>query len=354
MRARLVDLERLHAPIRREIDQAIARVVDSGRFVLGPEVDALEREIAQACGVPFAVAVSSGSDAILGALWAAGIGPGAEVLTSAFSFAAAAEAIVRVGATPVFVDVDLDLNMDADAALARFGERTSAILTVDLFGRRAVLPRVDVPIFEDAAQAIGATGVGLGVRAAAISFFPTKNLGALGDGGMVLTVDAELAETLRVLRVHGSRSKYVHERIGWNMRLDALQAAVLRVKLPHLAGWNVRRKRIATTYRSELSGILALTLPRDAPDHVWHQFVVRVARGRDELRAHLAEHGIETEVYYPQALHLQPCFAFLGGRPGDLPRAEAAAREVLALPIHAALTEDELAHVVGCVRSFLR
>jgi dTDP-4-amino-4,6-dideoxygalactose transaminase len=353
MRVRLVDLERLHAPIRSEIDRAVARVIDTGRFVLGPEVLALEQEMAAACDVPFAVGVSSGSDALLAALLAVGVA-GAEVLTPAFTFVAAAEAIVRAGATPLFVDVDQDLNMDVEATLARVGQRTRAIVTVDLFGRRAALPGVGIPIFEDAAQAIGAPGVGQGVRAATLSFFPTKNLGALGDGGMVLTEDAELAAAVRALRVHGSTSRYVHERVGWNMRLDALQAAVLRVKLPHLAEWNLRRKRIAATYRTELSNLGALSLPRDAPGHVWHQFVIRVKRGRDELRAHLAEAGVETEVYYPQALHLQPCFAFLGGRPGDLPRAEAATREALALPIHAVLTDDEIAHVIACVRSFLR
>ena len=356
MHVRMVDLGRLHGPIRAEIDGAIARVVDAGRFVLGDEVAAFEREIAHFLGVSRAVGVSSGSDALLACLWAEGISAGDEVIVPALSFVATAEAVVRAGAKPVFADVDDDGNLDSEAALARVGPRTRAILAVDLFGRRAqvaALARARVPIVIDAAQAIG-PGVLRGARAAAISFFPTKNLGAFGDGGLVATDQDALADAARALRAHGATKKYVHDAIGWNMRLDALQAAVLRAKLPHLGAWNAARRRVAATYLRELAGLDGLALPADAPDHVWHQFVVHVAeaRGRDALRTHLEARGVESEVYYPLALHLQPCFVHLGGREGELPRAEAATRRALALPIHPSLDEAEIAHVVASVRSF--
>jgi dTDP-4-amino-4,6-dideoxygalactose transaminase len=349
----MVDLAALHAPIRAEVDAAIARVVGSGRFVLGEEVDAFEREIGDFLGVSRAVGVSSGSDALLACLWAEGVSSGDEVVVPALSFIATAEAVARLGATPVFADVGDDCNLDADAALARVNERTRAIVAVDLFGRRAdvaALSRGRVPIVVDAAQAIG-PGVVRGARSAAISFFPTKNLGALGDGGLVATNDEVLASTVRALRAHGASKKYVHDAIGWNMRLDALQAAVLRAKLPHLGAWTAARRRIAAAYASELGGIDGLALPEPADDHVWHQFVVRTA-ARDALRAHLEARGVESEIYYPLALHLQPCFAHLGGRAGEHPRAEAETRTALALPIHPALRDDEVAHVIASVRSF--
>jgi dTDP-4-amino-4,6-dideoxygalactose transaminase len=348
---RLVDLARLHAPIRKDIDAAIARVLDSGRFVLGEEVAAFEREIALELRVAHAVAVSSGSDALLCMLWADGIGSGDEVITPALTFVSPAEAIVRAGATPVFVDVGDDLDIDPRAAREAVTPRTRGILAVDLFGRRAAFDALEgtVPLYEDAAQAIGAGGMGRGVRAAALSFFPTKNLGALGDGGLVATSDARFAEAVRELRVHGAREKYVHERVGWNMRLDALQAAVLRVKLPHLRSWNAKRARVAARYREGLSGIEGLELPRDAPNHVWHQFVVCTGR-RDALHGALAERGIETEVYYPRALNLQPCFAHL--EPRACPNAERATGRVLALPIHPMLDDGEIALVVDSVRGF--
>lgn len=355
MRVRLIDLERLHAPIRAELDAAIARVVDSARFVLGPEVAAFEQEVAAFSGVAHAVAVSSGSDAILCGLWADGIGQGDEVLTPAFSFAAAAEAIARLGARPVFADIDENACLDASSARAHLTPRTRAIVAVDLFGRRAQvaeLASLGVPIHEDAAQAIGAPHVASAVRAAAVSFFPTKNLGALGDGGVVLTEHADLADSVRLLRAHGAKTKYVHERLGWNMRLDELQAAVLRAKLSHLRAWNQARRRIAAAYRDGLSGMAELELPSEDDGHVWHQFVVMVEGRRDALRAYLAERGVETEIYYPLALHLQPCFAALGGRTGEFPRAESACRRALALPIHPSLRADEISYVVDAVRSF--
>jgi dTDP-4-amino-4,6-dideoxygalactose transaminase len=355
-RVRLADLVGLHAPIRKELDDAWRRVVDTGRFVLGAEVEAFEGELAAFCSVPHVVGASSGTDALTLALMALGVGPGDEVVTPAFSFVAAAEAVARLGAMPVFADVGDDYDLDPRAALARVGPRTRAILTVDLFGLRADVARLaeaGVPIVEDAAQAIGAPGVGADVRAAAMSFFPTKNLGALGDGGALLTSDEAVAGAARSMRSHGAQPRYVHHRIGGNMRLDALQAALLSVKLPHVARWNARRAEIAAAYRAGLGEVAGLALPPGAPGHVWHQFVVRVAGARrDALRAHLAEHGVETEVYYPLPLHLQPCFAHLGGRAGDHPVSEAAAREAIALPIHAALDDADVAHVIEAIGHF--
>jgi dTDP-4-amino-4,6-dideoxygalactose transaminase len=360
MRVPFVDLERLHAPIRAELDAAWKRVVDSSHFILGSEVDTFERELASYADVPFVVGVSSGTDALITSLMALDVGPGDEVVTAAFSFFAAAEAIVRVGATPVFADID-EFNLDPASALERVTRRTRAILFVDLFGRRAdveALRAAGLPLVEDAAQAIGAPGVGRGVTSASLSFFPTKNLGALGDGGAIFTEDAELADAMRLVRAHGSRPKYVHPRIGGNMRLDALQAALLRAKLPHVARWNESRRDTADRYRERLANVPGITLPVDAPGHVWHQFVLRVASSRDgaassrrdALRAHLAARGIDTEIYYPLALHLQPCFADLPRV--QLPRAEAATAEALAIPIHAALSADEVACVGDAIAAF--
>jgi dTDP-4-amino-4,6-dideoxygalactose transaminase len=327
----MVDLARLHAPIRKEIDAALARVVDSARFVLGAEVEAFEREIAAFLGVSHAIGVSSGSDALFAVLVANGT---REAVVPALSFIATAEAVVRAGAKLAFTDVD------------EHGIANEATVVVDLFGRRAPVTSATIV---DAAQSIG-RGVLRGARAAAISFFPTKNLGALGDGGLVATNDAALAEEVRALRVHGAKTKYVHERIGWNMRLDAIQAAVLRVKLPHLDRWNAARKRVAARYRDALAG-LDLVLPEDASDHVWHQFVVR-AHDRDALRAHLRARDVESEIYYPVALHLQPCFRELGYSEGDFPRAEAFTKTTLALPLHPSLDDVEIDAVVSAVRAF--
>jgi dTDP-4-amino-4,6-dideoxygalactose transaminase len=329
---RMVDLGRLHAPIRAEIDAALSRVVDASRFVLGGEVDAFEREIAAYVGASHAIGVSSGSDALFCALVASGV---REASVPALSFIATAEAVVRAGAKLSFVDVGDD------------GIASHATVAVDLFGRRASSSKETII---DAAQSIG-RNVLRGARAAAISFFPTKNLGALGDAGLVATNDAALAEEIRALRVHGAKKKkYVHERVGWNMRLDAIQAAVLRAKLPHLDRWNAARTRIAARYREALGG-LEIVLPSDAPDHAWHQFVIHTPR-RDALRTHLASREIESEVYYPLALHLQPCFADLGHREGDFPRAEAFTKTALAIPIHPSLEDSEIDDVTCAIRSF--
>jgi dTDP-4-amino-4,6-dideoxygalactose transaminase len=327
-------------------------VVDSGQFVLGAEVERLEEEMAAYLGVSQTVAVSSGSDALLCILWAEGVGAGDEIITPSFAFVAPAEAIVRLGARPVFADVGEDLNIDPGDARTCRGERTQGVLAVDLFGRRAQYSELgDLPLFEDAAQSIGVEGVGKSVRAAALSFFPTKNLGALGDGGLVATDDDALAGACRELRAHGAKKKYFHTRIGWNMRLDALQAAVLRIKLPHVRAWNAARAKIAARYLEGLAGIPGVDLPSPAPSgaHVWHQFVVGVDH-RDALRASLASRGIETEVYYPVALHELPCFGHVG-RP--LLRSERAARRALALPIHPMLDEPEVSRVIAGVRELV-
>ncbi len=343
MRVGLADLPAQYAALKPEIDAAVQRVLASGHFILGDEVAAFEREVAADHQIAHAVGVSSGSDALLAALWALGIGPGDEVITPAFSFFAAAGAIARLGATPVFADIDPStFNLDPASSLSKITSRTKAIVPVHLFGRPCAITST-LPIIEDAAQAYGSS---LGALAT-LSFFPTKNLGAAGDAGMVLVADPELADQLRLLRSHGARPKYVHHVVGANLRLDALQAAILRVKRPHVAAWTAQRRANANRYRELLAGT-PLVLPTDAPNHVWHHFVVRAPK-RDELRAFLATREIETEVYYPRALHLQPCF---GGEEGSLPEAERACREVLALPIHAQLDEDQSQHVGDSIRAF--
>ncbi len=354
MRVPLADLAKQHAALSGELQLAFARVLRSGRYILGEEVGAFEQELGRAAGVAHAVGVSSGTDALLAALIALGVGPGDEVVTTALSFFATAGAIVRLGAKPVFADVGRDLCLDPEDALRRRTARTRAFLPVDLFGRRAdlaPLAETGLPVVEDAAQAIGAPGLARRAAYAALSFFPTKNLGALGDAGALLTDDGDLAERARLVRAHGARPKYTHHLVGGNFRLDAVQAALLRVKLPHLARWNEARAQNAARYRAAFAGLGDLALPDDAPGHTWHQFVVRTAR-RDALRVHLAGRGVETEVYYPTPLHLQPCFERLGGRPGDCPNAEAACRDSLALPVHAELDEAQIDHVVSSVRSF--
>jgi dTDP-4-amino-4,6-dideoxygalactose transaminase len=369
-----VDLEAQHAPLRAELEEAARRVLASSRFILGPEVAAFEREAAAALGVGRGVGVSSGSDGLALALLACGVRAGDEVVTTPFSFFATAEAIVRLGARPVFADVDAEtLNLDPDAALTRVGPRTRAVLAVHLYGRVARTQPIEaacrastaLALIEDAAQAIGAwrweaggppRGVGTIGRAAVVSFFPTKNLGGLGDGGLVITGDDALAERVVLLRSHGARGKHDHVALGGNCRLDEMQAAFLRVKLPHLGRWTARRRALAALYRTALAdGGAPLGLPPDDPGCVWNQFVVRVLGGRrDALAAHLASRHIASTVHYPRPLHLQPALADLGHRPGDLPIAERAAKEVLALPLYPELSEDAVARVADAVLGFFR
>ena len=361
----LLDLQGQYAPLREEILAAIARVCDSQRFIGGPEVEAFEREIAAYLGVPHAIGLTSGTDALLIALMALGIGPGDEVITPTFSFFATAGAVSRVGATPIFVDIDpLTGNVDPDAVKAAIGPKTRAIIPVHLYGQSADMEpildaasRAGIPVIEDAAQAIGATYRGrqagsLGTMGC-FSFFPSKNLGAFGDAGLLTTGDDRLAHEVRLLRNHGAEPKYFHQRIGGNFRLDAVQAAVLRVKLPHLDGWTEMRRRNADRYDRLFAASAAaarITLPARVKDcrHIFNQYVIRVPH-RDAVKARLDAAHIGSEIYYPVPFHLQECFARLGYRRGQFPAAEAAAAETLALPIYGELTEPQQREVVDAV-----
>ena len=363
----LLDLKAQYATIRPEIREAIDRVCDAQHFILGEEVVGLERAVAAFCEARFAIGVSSGTDALLVALMALGVGPGDEVIAPTYSFFATAGTIARLGARPVLVDIERStFNLDATRLAGLVTARTKAIMPVHLFGRccdmdavGAIAARHGLPIVEDAAQAIGARddqrrSAGAIGTVGCLSFFPSKNLGGFGDGGMVLTNEADLAERVRVLRAHGSQPKYYHRVVGGNFRLDAIQAAVLRVKLPYLAGWTKTRRENAERYRSlfrDLGLGGRVVLPEDRPGHIYNQFVIRCA-DRDDLQRHLRDAGVGTEVYYPVPLHLQPCFKELGHREGDLPEAEAAARESLALPIYPELTEEAQRYVVGRIRDF--
>ena len=358
----LLDLQAQYRPIRDELLAAITRVCDSQRFIMGAEVEALERELAEYLRVPEAIAVSSGTDALLASMMGLGIGPGDEVVTSTFSFFATAGCISRLGATPRLVDIDpATYNIDVSAVGAVLSPRTRAIVPVHLYGLcadmdalLAVAVEAGVPVIEDAAQAIGATYNGraagsMGV-AGCFSFFPSKNLGAFGDAGLITTTDRRLAEKIRLLRNHGAEPKYFHKRIGGNFRLDAIQAAVLRVKLPHLPTWTSMRRANAGRYarlfaEAGLTDRVTLPVEPEGCFHIYNQFVVRVP-DRNRVRAHLAEHGIATEIYYPVPFHLQECFAHLGHSRGDFPEAERAADSTLALPIYGELTETQQEAVV--------
>ena len=363
----LLDLKAQYVTIRSEIREAIDRVCDSQHFILGPEVRALEEAVASFCDAKFAVGVSSGTDALLIALMAIGVGPGDEVITSSFSFFATAGVIARLGARPVFVDIDRrNFNFDPSALEAKITARCKAVIPVHLFGACAEMAPIlaaagkhGIAVVEDAAQAIGSRdgskrSAGTIGSLGCFSFFPSKNLGAFGDAGMVVTQDAELAEAVRVLRVHGGNPKYHHGVIGGNFRLDALQAAVLRVKLQYLSEWTEARRRNAARYRKYFSeaGLLEqIGLPEDSAGHIYNQFVIRCAK-RNDLQNYLAARGIGTEVYYPIPLHLQKCFADLSYKEGDFPRAEAAARESLALPIYPELTEAQQCYIVEEIKAF--
>jgi dTDP-4-amino-4,6-dideoxygalactose transaminase len=365
----LLDLHAQNGPLRADVLAAIARVCDSQQFIMGPEIDALERELAARLGIEHTIAVSSGTDAVLLALMALGIGPGDEVITTAYSFFASAAAIVRLGARPVLVDIDeATFNLDPDQAAAAVSPRTRAILPVHLFGLSAYLaPIVDVAdrhgiaVVEDAAQAIGATcgsrpAGGVGVLGC-FSFYPSKNLGAFGDAGLVTARDEALAARVRLLRTHGMDAAYHHQLVGGNFRMDALQAAVLRVKAPHLQAWTEARRRNASRYRAlfHQAGLGdAVALPVEPPDrrHIYNQFVIRTA-DRDGLKRHLDACGIGNAIYYPVPLHLQPCFAHLGYARGAFPKAERAAAESLAIPIYGELTAAQQEAVVDAIAAFV-
>jgi dTDP-4-amino-4,6-dideoxygalactose transaminase len=361
----LLDLQAQYRPLRTELLAAIARVCDSQRFIGGPEVAALEREIAAALEVEHAIGVSSGTDAILATLMALDIGPGDEVITSTYSFFATAGCVSRVGATPVFVDIDPGTyNLDPAGVRQALTTQTRAIMPVHLYGLCADMDAIletaraaNVPVIEDACQAIGARyrdrQAGAIGTAGCFSFFPSKNLGAFGDAGLVTTNDAALAREVRLLRNHGAEPKYFHKRIGGNFRLDALQAAVLRVKLPHLPAWTERRRENAVQYtrlfrESSVAPHIVLPLEPAGYHHIYNQYVVRVPE-RDRVRESLAASGIGTEIYYPVPFHLQECFAALGYSAGDFPYSEQAASTSLALPVCGELTTAQQRAVVDAV-----
>jgi dTDP-4-amino-4,6-dideoxygalactose transaminase len=361
----LLDLDAQYRPLREEFLAAMVRVCDSQRFILGPEVEALERELAEHLEAGEAIAVSSGTDALLAVLMALGVGPGHEVITTTFSFFATAGCISRLGATPVLADIDpITCNIDPEALRTAITPRTRAIIPVHLYGLCADMDPIlelaaggGIPVVEDACQAIGATYRGRQAgsmgTAGCFSFFPSKNLGAFGEGGLVTTHDPVLAREIRLLRNHGADPKYFHKRIGGNFRLDALQASVLRVKLPHLARWTGLRRDNAARYAAlfadaGLTERLVLPVEPAGSRHIFNQYVVRVP-DRDRVRARLTEDGIGTEIYYPVPFHLQECFAPLGHSRGDFPHAEAAAESTLALPVYAELTAAQQAAVVSAL-----
>ncbi len=369
MKVPLLDLKEQNQLLRPEIEAALGRVLDTNAFILGDEVAELEKELAEYCGTKHAIGCASGSDALLLAMMAVDVGPDDEVITTPYSFFATVSSITRLGAKPVFVDIDPETyNLDVDAVVAKIGDRTRAVQPVHLYGQCAETDRLNrickekaIPVIEDAAQAIGAEDGGK--RAGAIgligcfSFYPSKNLGGMGDGGFMTTDDDATAERLRALRVHGSRERYYHKWIGLNSRLDGFQGAILRVKLPHLDGWSNKRKANADRYRQlfmehDLDQKVGLPVERPGVRHIYNQFVVRVPEMRDELKEFLAASGIGTDVYYPVPLHLQECFSYLGHSEGDFPKAERAARETLALPIYPELDSEQQEYVVGQIAQF--
>jgi dTDP-4-amino-4,6-dideoxygalactose transaminase len=364
----LLDLKAQYAEIQSEIIDAVDRVLESQHFILGPIVEAFEAEIAQYVGAKFAIGCGSGSDALLLALMALGIGPDDEVITTPFTFGGTADSIARLGARPVFVDIHPEtFNLDERQLEAAMTHRTRAVMPVHLFGLPSnmnvileIARRQEILVVEDAAQAIGSKSCGEGIGAlgtfGCFSFFPSKNLGGAGDGGMITTNDPQLAQAVRALRVHGSKRKYHYEVIGMNSRLDALQAAILRVKLRHLDEWTAGRRRNAYRYRelfAEYGLLERISLPCPGNDsfHVYNQYTIR-APHRDQLLGYLREHGISTEVYYPSPLHLESAFAYLRYRVGAFPQAEAACQEVLSLPIYPELTAEKQQAVVAAIASF--
>jgi dTDP-4-amino-4,6-dideoxygalactose transaminase len=352
----LVDVKAQYAPLIPELKERFAEVLESGRFVFGPEVESFEREAAAYLGVPHAIGVANGTDALVLSLEAMRIGAGDEVICPAFTFYATAEAIARAGATPVFADIDpVTLNLDPVDVAARITPQTKAIMPVHLFGRPAPLVELaalGLPLIEDAAQAFGAEGIASRGVCSTFSFFPTKNLFALGDGGLVACTDEGVAERVRMLRFHGSRDKQTFELIGANSRLDALQAAALRVFLPRLSGWNQSRREGAARY-AELGLGDAVELPLDEPGHVYHMFVVRTPE-RERIAAGLKEANISCAAYYVTPLHLQPALRHLGYQPGSLPQTEQAAGENLALPLWGGIDAQTQEQVVSTVLDVAR
>ena len=365
----LLDLRAQHATIRDVVVEKMMQIVDSQLFILGAAVEELEKQVAHLSHTKHAIGCANGTDAILLAMRALDVGRGDEVITTPFTFFATAGTIHNVGATPVFVDIDpKTYNISPEAIARAITPKTRAIIPVDLFGQMAPIEEVTkvakgLPVIEDAAQSIGARRtIGGATRMAGevatigtFSFFPSKNLGGYGDGGMIVTQDDQIAERLRRLRVHGGAKQYFHDEVGYNSRLDALQAAVLSAKLPYLESWSAKRRANAAFYDQALAGIPGLVTPHVAKENesIYNQYTIRVER-RDELQAFLKEKGVGSAIYYPLPLHLQPCFAYLGYREGSVPEAEKAAREVLSLPIFPELTQSQLEEVATAVRSFYK
>lgn len=368
----LCDLKAQLRGLQPDIETALSRVLGSGQVILGPEVAALEREVADYCGAAFGVGCGSGTDAISLALHAIGVGPGDEVILPPFTFFATAGCVVRAGATPVFADIDpVTFNLDPDAVAAKVTPRTKAVMPVHLFGQCAdmtplwqIAERHGLTVIEDAAQAMGSEyqskRAGSLGAIACLSFYPTKNLGTYGDAGMAVTSDPEWAERMAVLRTHGMKPRYYHRAIGWNARIDAMQAAILRVKLPFLENWIAGRQQAARRYTAMIAeaGLKSeLTAPAVRPDcrHTFNQYVVRVSGGRrDALVKHLQANQIGCEIYYPLCLHQQECLAYLGYKTGQFPVSESAAREVLALPMFPEITAEQQGRVVEVCGQFLR
>jgi len=369
-----LDLKRNYARVRNEIREAVDKVLESQHFILGPEVKAFEAEVASTLGVPLAVGCASGTDALILSLMALNVGPGDEVITTPYSFFATASCITRIGARPVFADIDPDTyNFKVDDVLEKISPKTRAVIPVHLFGQMVPLENLapelrsrGIALVEDTAQAFGATRhVGGEIQRAGgvgdvgcISFFPTKNLGAYGDGGMITSTREDLAKSLKSLRVHGSTETYFHETVGINSRLDEIQAAILRVRLRHLQEWNEERRQAAARYALLFreAGLMEWVRPPvEAPGntHIYHQYVIRCER-REALQAHLESEGISSRVYYPLCLHLQPCFSNLGYREGDFPEAEALSRDCLALPIFPELEAEEQEWLVSSMEAFYR
>ncbi|MGZ4388557.1 MAG: DegT/DnrJ/EryC1/StrS family aminotransferase [Gaiellaceae bacterium] len=346
-----VDVHAQYEPLIPELERAFRATLDSGRFIFGPEVEGFEREAAAYLGTSQAIGVANGTDALVLVLDAMDIGPGDEVICPSFTFYATAESIARRGATPVFAEIDpVTLNLDPSDVADRVTPRTKAIMPVHLFGRpspAAELAELGLPVIEDAAQAFGAGGIATSV-ASTFSFFPTKNLFCVGDGGLIAVNDDELAQRIRMLRFHGSKAKKTFDYVGYNSRLDALQAAMLRIFLPHLDEWNRLRREAAARYGELLDGVCEL--PQDEPGHVYHMYCVRSPE-RDRLSAALAEAEIGHAVYYQPPLHLQPALSYLGYREGDFPETEKAARENLCLPLWAGISAEQQERVVSVVRS---
>ncbi|MDD2715274.1 MAG: DegT/DnrJ/EryC1/StrS family aminotransferase [Candidatus Wallbacteria bacterium] len=357
MKVEFLGLNRQYRQLKNQLDCALQAVMARGAFILGPEVQRFEQSMASYLGVRDAIGLASGSDALLLSLMALGIKPGDEVITTTYSFFATASCITRLGAKPVFCDIDLrTFNLNPEEVKKKITGRTKALIPVHLYGNPCDMEGLSeiagshgLAIVEDSAQAIGAEYRGRKIGsfgvASCFSFYPTKNLGAYGDGGCVAVNDPELSERIRILRVHGAKKKYFHKFIGLNSRLDELQAAVLNVKLPQLDSWNQRRREIAIRYNKSFKGIFSI--PESDPDvtHVYHMYVL-LHHQRDTIRERLSELGVSTMIYYPQALHLQECFADLGWKSGDLPNSELACRENFALPIYPEMTDEEVDYVI--------